>query len=375
MTKYNISAFIQLMQNALIENDKQESAGRFLLDSIAIIEGVDVSKDMISNLIKRKNDIHNKIKKASARIEVEEAVIAYFEDDVVMDLNPNLVDDICSEIIHLLAEDDSVPVKKQEEIAAFYHADEIGEFLARSFLYAVSRPNKQVESYTEVEDVALLLEVSNQCPRCHQPLTKEIKGQSVRKYEIAEIYPKNQLKAYNNKIALCVSCSLEHQAYSVELSDELFDLKADYVKHASFKEKMSKAVLESEVKEVIFAIVAVGSDAPQGDFKLDVMTIDKKIHPNNVFLLKNLKNDVLEYYYFIQNILSNANIFEDVALSIKKAYRQIEKIYTDQGDIVYHLADWVFHKINLSKPAHRRACDIIIAFFVQNCEVFDEIAE
>ena len=43
MVKYSVSAFIQIMQNGLVENNKQEAAGRLLLESIMGDDHIDIS--------------------------------------------------------------------------------------------------------------------------------------------------------------------------------------------------------------------------------------------------------------------------------------------------------------------------------------------
>jgi len=91
MTEFNISTFLQLMQNNLVENNTQLAAGILLLESI-VIDGEKFMIDgkMITNLVKRKNNVLEIIKKASARPEVITNAIHYFEDVVLPDLNPHL---------------------------------------------------------------------------------------------------------------------------------------------------------------------------------------------------------------------------------------------------------------------------------------------
>lgn len=381
MTDYNISSFIRLMQAGFVRNSTQTDAGAFLLASVEIDEDISIDARMISNLVNQKSDVHEDIKKASANPDVINKVIDYFNESVLSDLSLHVEEDTYQKMIDLLDKDSSVPIQKQEELMTIYHDGETAEFLAMCFLYAVNRPNKQIETYTEIADVSLLYEVNNKCPLCQNTLVKTVKGKSVQTYEITQIYsekkevPTSKLKSYSNKIALCKNCASVHHTFNAEFSDDLFNLKGEYEKQASFQEKIENVSLEDEITDVIFRLVNVGPEIEQEEFKLDVVKLDKKIYPENTFLLSNLKDHVLRYYYFIQDMLSKANIFEDIALAIKKAYRKIHKIYSDQDDVVYHLADWIFNKTNLYKPAHRRACDIIVAFFVQNCEVFDEIAK
>jgi len=373
MAEYNISSFIRLMRSSLIENNTQEATARFLLDAIAVDDYIDLSSTMITHLVKQNREVPDAIKKASAKHEVIANAIHYFEDVVVSDLNPHLKDDLCSAMITLFETDSSVSKSKADELSSLYHQNKIGEFLARSFLYAISRQNKQVGAVAEVDDVPLLLEVHNRCPLCLEPLVKSVKEQSIRKYQITEI-DATKGSVSHNKIALCVSCALEQQAAGVEIAEELSDMKEESLKYRHFQEKMAKVSLEFEIRDVIFELVKIDAQTEEETFRLDVMKLEEKILPKNAFLLSNLKDDVLKYYRFIEEMLSKANIYQDVALDIRKAYQQIQKVYPAQDDVAYYLSDWIFSKTNLFKPAHRRACDIIVAFFVQNCEVFDAIA-
>ena len=117
MSDFNISTYVQIMQNGLTEYDKQEKAGRFLLESIAKQDNVlvDISGKMVSNLVKRKNEIHDAIKEASAKPEVIVKAVEYFNKKVVPRLNPHTGNDCCENIIRMMERDANVPQKKREE--------------------------------------------------------------------------------------------------------------------------------------------------------------------------------------------------------------------------------------------------------------------
>jgi intein-encoded DNA endonuclease-like protein len=402
MTKYNISSFIPIMQNGLIENSKQEVAGRLLLDSIAIIEEIDISKDMVSNLVKQKSDVHNKIKKASARPEVMEAAIEYFEGEVLTDLNPNLEDDVCMEIINSLKADISVSDKKREELISLYRDGKIGEFLAMSFIYAIGKPNKQskkkeaqdFEIHSAIDDAPLIYEVDNCCPLCPNLLTKTtVKGKTTYKYSIVSIYPGDladedaklfkearepakNLNTHDNKIALCHDCA-EDYVLDTELEEyiALFDIKQRYAHNCRIKQELSGMVLEGDINEVIHALGQIDNSEGLQKLSLAALEIKQKIHPENALLLRDLKNDVLDYYRFIQDVFSQIGNFELIASEVRATFYKIEKDYPDQNEIVEQLANWVLEKSDMPSGRNtRRACEIIVAFFVQNCEVFYEIS-
>ena len=392
MSDYNISSLIRLMQAKLIQNSTQTDAGNLLLASIGTDGDSPIDARMISNLVNRKTDVHESIKKASAEDEVITDVIDYFKDEVFPDLNPHVEEDTYQEIIHLLDKDPSVPHQKQDELVALYRSGETAEFLAMCFLYAVGRPNKRLEIDAGIDDTPLIYEAGNKCPLCQKNLTEQVKNQPKRKYKIVDIYPKDlsvedeqlfqnsrknikKLKSYDTKIALCTSCA-DHYSQETELSEyiELADLKDEYIKNANLQKKINNASLEIEIKEVILELNNIGLDIKLADFKLDVMKIDKKIRPENTLLLRHLKNDVLQYYHFIEDIFSRVDHFEEIASEINATFYKIEKIYPTQDEVVYYLSEWILQKTNLSKAYHP-ACGIIVAFFVQNCEVFYEIAE
>lgn len=56
MSDYNVSSLIKIMQEGLAET--QENAGRMILDPVAQQVQVDVDGKMITNLVKRKRDVH-----------------------------------------------------------------------------------------------------------------------------------------------------------------------------------------------------------------------------------------------------------------------------------------------------------------------------
>lgn len=392
MTEYTISAFIQIMQSGFIEHNKKEAAGRLLLEAITVNEFIDFSATTITRLINREREVQDAIKKASARPEVIANAINYFKDVVVPDLNPHLQDDTFSNLIKLLEKDVTVPNKKYKELAAYYSANKIGEFLARSFLYAVSRQNKSSEQGVEVDDLPLLYEVNHNCALCNTSLLKSKNKRTLQKYSITKIYPDNlsdedkelfqnkrqpakKLDSYNNKIALCPNCS-DMYTFDVELSDyvELFDIKEEYATKRRLQQELNNLPLEDEIEDVIHALGNIKQLDELEKFNLDVLKVNQKIRPENVILLDILKSYILKYYRFIENCFSEIGNFESIAIDIRKAFIKLEKVYKNQNEIIDGLIEWMLQLTGLPKEK-RRACEIIIAFFVQNCEVFYEITE
>lgn len=301
-------------------------------------------------------------------------------------------DDTCSSLIKLLEKDITVPSKKCEELVALYHANNVAEFLARSFLYAVSRQNKYSELGIEVDDLPLLYEVNHNCPLCNKSLLKSKNKRTLQKYRITKIYPDNlcdedkelfqnkrqpaqKLDSYRNKIALCPDCSGMY-TFEVEFADyvELFDIKEEYATKFRLQQELNNIPLEDEIKDVIHALGSIKQLDDLEKFNLIVLKVNQKILPENVILLDVLKNYILKYYRFIENSFSDIDNFESIALDIRKAFIKLEKLYQKQDEIIDRLVEWMLQLTGIAKEK-RRACEIIIAFFVQNCEVFYEITE
>ena len=93
MSDYNASTLIKIMQDGLAET--QENAGRLILDPVAQQVQVDVDGKMITNLVKRKKDVHTEIKNALTRPVVVAKAEAAIKKDVVQKISRILIDDIC----------------------------------------------------------------------------------------------------------------------------------------------------------------------------------------------------------------------------------------------------------------------------------------
>ena len=82
MNELNISSLIQIMQEGFVEHDKQESAGRFLLESVALQEDslctTDLNSKKISRLVNRKDPVPDDIKQAALKADIAVKVEEYF---------------------------------------------------------------------------------------------------------------------------------------------------------------------------------------------------------------------------------------------------------------------------------------------------------
>lgn len=121
MNELVISTYIQILQEVMIEHDKQEAAGSFLLESISTQESANVVTDLsskkISRLVHRQDPVPDDIKRAALKKTVQNGVNKYFKEKVLPDLNPFTVYDALAKL-HRVIEQDTEIADRQKN--AFY---------------------------------------------------------------------------------------------------------------------------------------------------------------------------------------------------------------------------------------------------------------
>lgn len=105
--------------------------------------------------------------------------------------------------------------------------------------------------------------------------------------------------------------------------------------------------------------------------------VDKKILPENALLREDIKNKVVKYYLFIENLFKETSrhystFFDDLANAVKFTSDNYIKQNLPQQLVFSNMTQW-FKARALSTDD--LACQIMVAFFVQNCEVFHEITK
>jgi hypothetical protein len=86
------------MQTGLMEHDKQEAAGRFLLEAVSLQPDAycttDLNSKKISRIVNRHDPVPDDIRQASLKPDIIQGVYTYFSDEVEMDMNPVLKFDV-----------------------------------------------------------------------------------------------------------------------------------------------------------------------------------------------------------------------------------------------------------------------------------------
>lgn len=396
MNELNISSYIQIMQTGLKTHDKQESAGVFLLDAINKQDYVaeqgywtsNLSSKKISRLVSRDDPVPDGLRQASMIQNVIDGTVAYFRKEVMPDLNPHLRDDTIDKFVKLIGVDTTIPDSKKKSLMAFHEAGDDARFLAEVFLYALNRPNKKPRDTVEYQDAPLLAEANYECPLCHRKLVDTVKGQAVRKYRITQIFPDSldddtraefskiypapkRLDTPDNLIALDEECSDNYLLNpSAEEYKNLHEIKIQIAKNYEAKLAVNSVQLEDDIRTVLDTLSSIRDASELVQLEYDALRIDEKFEPENFILKNETQVQVVTYYRYIEQVFSNSDTdFDMIASEIKVSSMKLEKAGLSQSDVITQLSEWIRNKAGLGTES-RLACNIVVSFFIQNCEVF-----
>ena len=396
MNELNISSYIQIMQSGFRTHDKQESAGVFLLSSINDQDYVadqgywtsNLSSKKISRLVSRDDPVPDGLRQASMQQVVIDKTIAYFKKEIMPDLNPHLKDDTIEKIVKLIGADKTIPDSKRKSLMAFHEAGDDATFLAEVFLYALNKPNKNQNDTVEYQDAPLLAEANYECPLCHNKLVDTIKGQAVKKYRITQIFPDglndetaaefatiypapNKLDAPDNFIVLDEGCAERYLLNpTAEEYRKLYEIKIQLAKNYAAKLAVNSMQLEDDIRTVLDALNTISDASELVELEYEALRLDEKFDAENFILKNETQMQVVTYYRYIEKVFSNSNAdFDMIASEIKVSSMKLEKSGLSQSDVISQLSEWIRNKAGLATKS-RLACNIVVSFFIQNCEVF-----
>ena len=266
--------------------------------------------------------------------------------------------------------------------------EEIFEILKKEDKYLVDR-----KSISDHEDRLHLKEVSFTCPLCGRDLVNRKQRKTNKLYEIAHIYPNrptkeqytilkgverlgNNCEDFENKIALCLDCH-RTQDYHTSRDDyeKLLSIKKNCITINKLLEATLTINLEKEIAYVVEKIVCISEDITSSLNILPV-SIKKKFYPNEMLLKNKVTSLITDYYPYVLDLFKNLDgkndfSFEALCLSMKSCYVKMKNI-TDNKEIIFN--EIVAKVQKQTNSQSQIACEIVVSFFIQNCEVFDEIS-
>jgi len=243
---------------------------------------------------------------------------------------------------------------------------------------------------TENMGLVLFDEVSGICPKCTKPLMKKGKGQMTKLFEVAHIYPhsprsheiellkdeellNDNVDHEDNLIALCRDChKIFDNPRTIEGYREMISIKKELQRLTNLKNSWFSNSIDIEINEIITSLASFTGEASE-ELSLEALKVDAKSDEtlNGLVKLK-IKNNVKYFYseikYKFAELDKSVPYTSDAIYSqIKTYYVKLKKDGLDQTQIFSALTDWLNNSTNYKNT---EASEILVSFFVQNCEVY-----
>lgn len=250
------------------------------------------------------------------------------------------------------------------------------------------------KSRTEEYELRLFLrEVNYHCPLCGKELqSRRQKKLNEKMFQIAHIYPNsptkeqyetlyglerlgNNCESFENRIALCKDSHGTQDFHTTK--DEylhLLNLKKDMLKMTALLDVTSSLGLEQEIEQVIINITNLTSDELSA-LNYEPVPLANKFKPNELVLKTKVASYVTTYFPYIRDLLKDMNgennfLFSVLCGQIKACFEKMETVTTDKMAIFQQIVSWIKNK---TVSNSQNACEAVVSFFVQDCEVFHAI--
>ena len=247
---------------------------------------------------------------------------------------------------------------------------------------------------TENTKIALLIETDGKCPLCRKSLIRDKNGNNVSSYVVTYIFPLNptaeearelasvkklnsNLYSSHNKTVLCPECSASYQTnMTVDEYNRLAALKEGMLTYDKARSRVDDTAIEQEIEEVVRRL-AVANPSDYTELKYEAVSVADKIPKDNALFFQKIFNNVVERFNCIKDIFNQLNgeqrlNFEEVASEMRLAFLKANKDGLPQEQVFEILVG----KIRGSnRSLSISACEAVVAFFVQDCEVFDAVTK
>ena len=245
----------------------------------------------------------------------------------------------------------------------------------------------------ENEWMLFMEEVNSQCPKCGKKFLYVTEKSIMKGAEIAHIFPNSPTpkekiilkdvevdgdnsEAFENKIALCKDCHDNYDSNKTVASyNDMLDLKRRLHLDLLAKKMMSGENIEDELSSVVRSLSSATAKELEDWDQLSYSSLKVSQKVDIPLLCKRIEGDVTSFYPYcrqkFREIDSSGSQFEIICMTVRRGYLKLRKQGLGKEEIFEQLANWLVSKTHASK----NACEIIVSFFVQNCDVYDEISK
>ncbi len=251
---------------------------------------------------------------------------------------------------------------------------------------SVTRNGRIKLSKTE-EDI-LFSDCNGLCSLCGKSLVFLKDGEYHRGFQAAHIYPHSPTKqqkdalqdvplpkdieGIDNIILLCErshntqDCCTSRQDYL-----KLYNIKQEQLKNRQAKESIEWINIEPEIEQVLDGL----KDIKQEELsELNMIPVAVKQKVSDLPLQCKIHGYVSQYFNYIKTKLQELDVVccsrsEAIAKEISLCFTKAKgrEMFIDQNAVFDTIVNWLISKTD----RQRSACEAVVAYYVQDCEVFD----
>lgn len=256
-------------------------------------------------------------------------------------------------------------------------AELIAECSEKDFAYEIAMEKvslaRQAFARDEYENF-LMGEAEGLCSftSCRKPLLASSSGKPVTDVVIVIIDPHGDTASPANLLACCHDCAV---SYGPEPSPDDIAQAKIIKKEQQRNHKISDIVAKRDVEEAIAKVVQQLPDADQTDLNIEItdpLRVRTKLpDPRTVMLANKILGYVAVYFCYIDTVLKTSELvrpggFDAFARTIADLFDAMDQIQAPEPEIFTRLVSW----LNDQTHGGIEACEAVISYFVQNCQVF-----
>lgn len=349
-------------------------------------EPICINDGIASTLMNQTSELNAAIVRRIQSGDLDKEALAEFKD-IEKELIKYKVNDLLREMYDLIQDDPEVSAAQKNELLLLCKKETLAQFLSNTFLYACCLKNKLRSVDLDSNDGWLIHISDNTCPICHvNSLTIGYGASTTVLYdpvEFSDAPDSDEIK----RILICVTCYRKGNYKKSKDGSEpsswetLRKIYKDYMLKQEIEQVFENNNLDSQIKGVLNELVekptdeALKKNRPEN---WNPKKVTQKIKKEEWVLAKSIKTLADTYYFYVQSIfesLDNGSTkrFSRICDQVGSCYKEVAEKTDDQRQIFYDIRSWIARRAGVSENSQEAL--VIAAFFVQNCEVFDEISE
>ena len=155
----------------------------------------------------------------------------------------------------------------------------------------------------------------------------------------------------------------------------MLELKRKLAVELKAKKEISSVLIEDDIVKVISVLTSMNKEDldKSGNLEYKSLAISRKVE--DYILCSDIESKVTQYFYYVRDSFkrydANGDRFQLICHSVKGLYLKLKADELTQHEIYDTITDWFVSKTQ----GTRSACAIMTSFFVQNCDIFDEISK